>query len=89
MPWYVSWAPTHGNGRLGCIYSPNIIVVVGGKLLLSAVTSDSPVVHRTTHCSLSGAPSHWSVRAGDYWRVDLFTPDSLNFTPDSPVVFPP
>jgi hypothetical protein len=21
MPWYVSWAPTHGNGRLGCIYS--------------------------------------------------------------------
>jgi hypothetical protein len=22
MPWYVSWAPTLGNGRLGCIYSP-------------------------------------------------------------------
>jgi hypothetical protein len=21
MHWYVSWAPTHGNGRLGCIYS--------------------------------------------------------------------
>jgi hypothetical protein len=22
MPWYVAWAPTPWNGRLGCIYSP-------------------------------------------------------------------
>jgi hypothetical protein len=30
------------------------------------------VVHRTTHCSLSGAPSRCSVRAGDRWRRRLF-----------------
>jgi hypothetical protein len=30
------------------------------------------VVHRTVHCSLSDAPSHCSVRAGDRWRRRLF-----------------
>jgi hypothetical protein len=40
MPWYVSWDPTLGNGRLGCIYSPNTNIAVGEKLLLS-------VAHRT------------------------------------------
>jgi hypothetical protein len=30
------------------------------------------MVHRTAHCSLSGAPSRCSVRAGDRWRRRLF-----------------
>jgi hypothetical protein len=72
----------------GVFIAPNTKVVVGGKLLLSAVTLDSPVVHRIMHCSLSGAPSRWSVRAGDHWCADLFTPDSPDFTLDSLVAFP-
>ena len=90
MPWYVAWAPTLGNGWLeGVFIAPNTIVAVGGKLLLSAVTPDSLVVHRTAHYSLSGAPSRWSVRAGDRWRRKPLTPNSPDFTPDNPVVFPP
>jgi hypothetical protein len=88
MPCYVAWAPTLGNGRLGVFIDPNTKVAVGGNLLLSVVTPDSPVVHRTTYYSLSGVPSRSSVRAGDRWRADLFTPDSPILTPDSPVVFP-
>jgi hypothetical protein len=73
----------------GVFIAPNTIVAVGGKLLLSAVTPDSPVAHWTAHCSLSGAPSRYPVRAGDRWHHRPFTPDSPDFTPDSPVVFPP
>jgi hypothetical protein len=40
MPWYVAWAPTPGNGRLGCIIAPNTNRAIGEKLLLS-------VAHRT------------------------------------------
>jgi hypothetical protein len=50
---------------------------------------DSPVVHRTAHCSLFGAPSRCPVRAGDRWRRRLSTLDSPILTPDSPVVFSP
>ena len=32
-----------------------------------AHTPDSPVVHWTVHCSLSGAPSRWSDTAADRW----------------------
>jgi hypothetical protein len=73
----------------GVFIAPNTRVAVGGKLLLSVVTPDNPVVHRTAHCSLSGALSRYPDTAGDRWRRRLFTPDSLDFTPDSPVVFPP
>jgi hypothetical protein len=66
----------------GVFIAPNTIIAVGGKLMLSAVTPDSPVVHRTVHCSLSGAPSCCLIRADDRWRRRLFTPDSS-------VVFPP
>jgi hypothetical protein len=85
--WYVSWAPTHSNGRLGQVFiGPNSKLAVGEKLQSSAAhrtvrcAPDSPVVHRTAPCSMSGAPSRCSVRAGDRWRCRLFTPDS-------PVVF--
>jgi hypothetical protein len=57
--------------------------------MLLCGTPDSLVVHRTAHCSLSGAPSRCPVRAGDRWRHRLSTPDSPVLTPDSPVVFSP
>jgi hypothetical protein len=79
MPWYVAWAPTPSNGRLGEVYiGPNSKIAVGEKLQFSAAhgqsdgAPDSPVVHRTAHCSLSSAPSRCSVRAGDRWRRRLF-----------------
>jgi hypothetical protein len=53
----------------GVFIAPNTKVAVGGMLPLSAVTPDSSVVHETAHCSLSGAPSHYPVRAGDRWRA--------------------
>jgi hypothetical protein len=67
--------------------APNTNRAVGEKLLLLSGTPDNLVVHRTAHCSMSGAPSRCLVRAGDRWRRRLFTPDSPDFTPDSPVVF--
>jgi hypothetical protein len=66
MPWYVAWAPTPSNGRLGEVYiGPNSIIVVREKLQFSTA-------HRIVHCSLSGAPSRCSVRAGDRWCRRLF-----------------
>jgi hypothetical protein len=83
MPWYVAWAPTPSNGRLGEVYiGPYSKIAVGEKLQFSTA-------HRTAHCSMSGAPSRCSVRAGDRWRRMLFTPDSPVLTLDSPVVFSP
>jgi hypothetical protein len=38
MPWYVAWAPTPSNGRLGGVYiGPNTKLAVGEKLQFSAV----------------------------------------------------
>jgi hypothetical protein len=66
MPWYVAWAPTPSNSQLGEVYiGPNFKIVVGEKMQFSAV-------HRTAHCSMSGAPSRCSVRAGDHWCCRLF-----------------
>jgi hypothetical protein len=37
MPWYVAWAPTPSNGRLGEVYiGPNSKIAVGEKLQFSA-----------------------------------------------------
>jgi hypothetical protein len=36
MPWYVAWAPTPWNGRLGCIYSPQHKTSCWRKVVLSA-----------------------------------------------------
>jgi hypothetical protein len=83
MPWYVAWAPTPSNGRLGEVYiGPNSKIAVGEKLQFFAA-------HRTTHCSVSGAPSRCPIRAGDRWRHRLSTSDNPVLTPDSPVVFSP
>jgi hypothetical protein len=36
MPWYVAWAPTPSNGRLGEVYiGPNSKIAVGEKLQFS------------------------------------------------------
>jgi hypothetical protein len=54
MPWYVAWAPTPWNGRLGCIYSPQHKTSYWRKVVLS-------VAHRlvqwctgqcTVHCPM-------------------------------------
>ena len=56
MPWYVAWAPTPSNARLGEVYiGPNSIIVVGEKLLLCG-TPDSPVVGTEQSGVVSGAP---------------------------------
>jgi hypothetical protein len=62
----------------GCIYSPQHkssrwrkAVAFCGHTGQSGGVPDSPVVHRTAHCSLSGAPSRYPVRAGDRWRHRL------------------
>jgi hypothetical protein len=73
----------------GCIYSPQHKCCRWRKAAALCGTPDSPVAHRTAHCSLSGAPSHYPDTTGDRWRRRLFTPDSPDFTPDSPMLFPP
>jgi hypothetical protein len=56
MPWYVAWAPTPSNGRLGVFIAFPTLLAVGQKS-----TSFYRQVHWTvrctmdTHCSLSGA----------------------------------
>jgi hypothetical protein len=64
MPWYVSWAPTLRNGRLGVFIAPNTKTSRWRKVVLSAA-------HRIVHCSLSCAPSRWSNTAGDRWRASF------------------
>jgi hypothetical protein len=64
----------------GCIYSPQHNCSRWRKVAGLCGTPDSPVVHRTAHCSLSSAPSRcpvrYPIRAGDRWRRRLSTPDS-------------
>jgi hypothetical protein len=89
MPWYVSWALALENGRLGCIYRPQHNSSRWRKVAALCGTPDSPVVHRTANCLVSGAPSRYPATAGDRCRCRLFTPDNPDSTPDSPVVFSP
>jgi hypothetical protein len=45
MRWYVAWAPTPSNGRLGEVYiDPNSKLAVAEKLMLLYDTPNSPVV---------------------------------------------
>jgi hypothetical protein len=55
----------------GCIYSPQHNSSRWRKAAALCGTPDSPVVHRTAYCLLSGAPSRCSDRAGDRWRRRL------------------
>jgi hypothetical protein len=60
--WSVGWS----------IYRPQLQNSHWRKAAVLCGTPDSPVVHRTAHCSLFSAPSHCPVRAGDRWRCRLF-----------------
>jgi hypothetical protein len=45
MPWYVAWAPTPPNGRLGDVFiGPNTIIAIGGKVAALRGTPDNPMV---------------------------------------------
>jgi hypothetical protein len=58
---------------VGCsIYRPQLQNSHWRKAAVLCGTPDSPMVHQTAHCSLSGAPSRCSIRAGDRWRRRLF-----------------
>jgi hypothetical protein len=59
------------------------------KAAAFCITPDSPVVHRTAHCSLSGAPSRCPIRAGDRWRRRLFHTGQSGVPSDNPMVFSP
>jgi hypothetical protein len=57
MCWYVAWAPTPSNGRLGEVYTgPNSKLAVGEKMLLLCGTQDNLVVGTEQSCALFGAP---------------------------------
>jgi hypothetical protein len=59
MPWYVDWAPTPSNGRLGDVFiGPKSILAVGEKLLLSG-TPNSLVEAPDRPVPFSGAPTRW------------------------------
>jgi hypothetical protein len=90
MPWYVAWAPTLSNDRLGEVYiCPNSKIAVGEKLQFSAAhqTVRWSTGHRTVACLVRLA-----IALSEQVTVDaagFSTPDSLVLTPDSPVVFSP
>jgi hypothetical protein len=76
MPWYVAWAPTPSNGRLGEVYiGPNSIIVVGGKAAALCGTPESPLVGTGQSSALSGVP----LVVGSVRRplaLSAFAPDS-------------
>jgi hypothetical protein len=88
MPWYVAWAPTPSNGRLGEVYiGPNSKIAVGEKLQFSTA-------HRTVRWCTGqrtvACPVRLAVALSEQVTVGatgFSTPDSLVLTPDSPVVF--
>jgi hypothetical protein len=65
MPWYVSWAPTLGNGRLWCIYSPQHKTSRLRKAAAFCGAPDSPVGSPDSPVRLAVM----FVRAGDRWRA--------------------
>jgi hypothetical protein len=90
MPWYVVWAPTPSNGRLGEVYiGPNSKIAVGEKLQFFAT-------HRTVRWCTGqrtvACPVRLAVALSEQVTVGaagFSTPDSLVLKPDSPVVFSP
>jgi hypothetical protein len=89
MPWYVSWVPTLGNVRLGCIYSPQHKTSRWRKAAAFCGAPDSPVGSPDSPVPLSSAPSHWVCQRRWPLARRLFALDSPDFTPNNLVVFPP
>jgi hypothetical protein len=61
--------PHLGMAGWGVFIAPNTKLAIGEKLFSLCGTPDSPVVHRTTHFSLSGAPSRWPDTADYRWHA--------------------
>jgi hypothetical protein len=89
MSWYVSWAPTLGNGWLGCIYSPQHKTSHWRKVVAFCGAPDSPVGSPDSPVPLSSALSRWVCQSRWPLVRKLFASDSPDFTTDSPMVFPP
>jgi hypothetical protein len=90
VSWYVAWAPTPSNSRLGEVYiGPNSKIAIGEKLQFSAA-------HRTVRWCTGQhtvvCPVRLVVALSEQVTVGaagFSTPDSLVLTPDSPMVFSP
>jgi hypothetical protein len=77
MTWYVSWAPTPSNGRLGDVFiGPNSIIVVGGKAAPSAT-------HRTVRWWAPDSPTPCLLAVGSVSRPLVLSAFALD-SPDPP-----
>jgi hypothetical protein len=83
MPWYVAWAPTPWNGRLGGIYRPQHNSSSWRKVAALCGTPDSPMGTPDSPVPLSGVPSHWIWHCRWPLALQAFTPDSPYVTLDS------
>jgi hypothetical protein len=95
MPWYVAWAPTHWNGRLGVFIASPTIIAIGQKQQLSVDGRTRQYsAHRpsTIHCSV---PCHINRPLGsvsvDRWIRLLFRQSGAHrtvrcYSPRAPVV---
>jgi hypothetical protein len=88
MPWYVAWAPTPWDGRLGCIYSPQHKTSRWRKVVLSAA-------HRTVWWCTRQCTVQCLVRLSVDLTVQTTVGAQAFYTGhsrrhmDSSVVFPP
>jgi hypothetical protein len=94
MLWYVAWAPTPSNGRLGVFIASPTILGVGQKQQLSV---DGRTRHALStvrcppdmHCSLSGALSRQqTVGVYSSRSLDPTVTQTFRCTRDSPVLQP-
>jgi hypothetical protein len=90
MPWYVAWAPTPPNGRLGVFIASPTIIAVGQKqqLFVDGRTRQFGA-HRTStvHCPVSW-PRQPTVRVYSSRPLDPTVTQTVGCTPDSPVLQP-
>jgi hypothetical protein len=90
MPWYVSWAPTPWNGRLGVFIASPTLLAVGQK-----ATAFCRRAQRTVRCtpdkhySLSGAlPRQPTIEVCSSRPLDPTVTQTVRCTPDSLVLQP-
>jgi hypothetical protein len=90
MPWYVSWAPTPPNGRLGVfITSPHTSIRwTESSSFLSTGTSDSLVRTGHTMFIVRCLPHQPTIGVGIGRPLDPIVTLTIRCTPDSPVLQP-